>query len=64
MRTESQAKIRYFYKNLFNIDGSRYWFERTFETVSEAFRVAGEYEDKGCVVEVSWRPSKRVSENI
>ena len=64
MRTESQAKLRYFFKNITNIDGSRKWFEETYQNVSEAFKGAAEYEDKGCVVEVSWRPSKTPSEDI
>lgn len=64
MRTESQAKLRYFFKNITNIDGSRRWFEREYETASEAFKYAEIYEGKGCVVEVQWRLSKTASEDI
>ena len=64
MRSESQAKLRYFFKNITNIDGSRGWFERDCGTASEAFKYAEIYEGKGCVVEVSWRLSKTASEDI
>lgn len=51
-------KIRYFFKNIHKLDGTRCWFERTFENKRDAFRWASEYESRGCIVEVSWNLSE------
>jgi hypothetical protein len=49
-------KIRYFFKNIVNLDGSHTWIEdkTRYETFSDALKATAEYESRGCVVEVSW----------
>lgn len=53
---QNMIKIRYFFKNIVNLDGSHTWIEdkTRYETFSDALRATAEYESRGCVVEVSW----------
>lgn len=54
--TPMSIQIRYFHKDVINIDGTRLWLtlEHTSETFSAALREVSALEAIGCIVEVSW----------